>query len=197
MYSNCVRCGLLLLVLALTSHSLCAQGQAFVPSNDIQLTIWTDSPTFAVGEQIRVRYRIRNVSNGAVFVPRDQLSTKCPPIEFFSAWLEDSRGNHIIGGIAGDCSPTHLRVAEQMSKDAVLLKPGESRTDRYYLHTRAPGNTKDALKPGRYRLEAVLYGWDPRELGQADRSQLVKLGHPFLRGEVTASTVVTLKARAN
>jgi hypothetical protein len=49
------------------------------------------------------------------------------------------------------------------------------------------------LKPGPYRIEAVLYGWSDKDFNQEQQSELGKMAAPFIRGEVPASTRIILK----
>jgi hypothetical protein len=49
------------------------------------------------------------------------------------------------------------------------------------------------LKPGSYRLEAILYGWN-LSFSTAELSELHRMGAPFLIGETHATTHVELQA---
>ena len=78
-----------------------------------------------------------------------------------------------------------------MRKDALLLKPGQAVTGSFTFDSKV---FADSLKPGAYRLEAVLYGWNLL----FDNSQLSgrlagRWGAPFLIGESTASSRVELR----
>jgi len=52
-----------------------------------------------------------------------------------------------------------------------------------------------SLPVGAYRIEATLTGWSDDKFTDAERMELAKMGSPFLRGEVPASTRITLLAR--
>jgi len=43
------------------------------------------------------------------------------------------------------------------------------------------------LKPGPYRVEAALSGWDEEKFSDAERSELARMGCPFMKGEVSDS----------
>jgi hypothetical protein len=75
-----------------------------------------------------------------------------------------------------------------MSKEAVLLKPGEHLDGTLLLDTKLFGG----LKPGAYRVEAALTGWDEEKFTDAERSELARMGSPFMAGEVPDSIRVTL-----
>ena len=75
-----------------------------------------------------------------------------------------------------------------MSKEAVLLKPGEHLDGTFQLDTTLFGG----LKPGAYRIEAGLSGWEEEKFTDAERSELARMRIPFLRGEVPASVRTTL-----
>jgi hypothetical protein len=40
------------------------------------------------------------------------------------------------------------------------------------------------LKPGAYRVEAALTGWDEEKFTEAERSELARMGSLFMTGEV-------------
>jgi hypothetical protein len=75
-----------------------------------------------------------------------------------------------------------------MNKEAVLLKPGEHVDGTFLLDTRLFGG----LKPGVYRVEAALTGWTEEKFTDAERSELAKMGSPFMAGEVSDSIRITL-----
>ncbi len=90
-------------------------------------------------------------------------------------------------GHGGDCMPVKRTMQERMSKEAVLLKPGEStygplRLDPKMFH----------LIPGRYRVEAAVTGWAEQKFSAEDRAELEKMGHPFVTGETPASLTIIL-----
>jgi hypothetical protein len=164
------------------------QEEVFVPANDVRLAIRCERPAYKIGEQIRVIYSVTNISGGAVFVPRGTWSKTCPPYPTFDAWLENRDGKHFIGGYAGDCSPKNMNLAERMATEAVLLKPHQSMHGYYLLETKVFKN----LTPGDYRVEAAIVGWNDRDFDGAQRAELKKLGHPFLRGQSVASITIRL-----
>jgi len=61
----------------LIATSLLAQEEIFVPANDVSFAISTDRNDYGIGEQILVKYRIANVSNGPLYVPRGFEATAC------------------------------------------------------------------------------------------------------------------------
>jgi len=75
-----------------------------------------------------------------------------------------------------------------MRKEAVLLKPGEHLDGTLRLDTKLFGG----LKPGAYRIEAALSGWTEEKFSDAERSELARMGSPFLRGEVPDSVRIKL-----
>jgi hypothetical protein len=166
-----------------------AQDSVFVPSNDIAFTVHCEQPAYKIGESIKIDYTIRNISNAAMFVPRSQWGTTCGELHFW-AWFEDSSGKHFIPGYAGSCLGSHyVGVQEWRAKDAKLLQPGETLKGYFMLET----NTfQKELQPGPYRIEAVVYGWPTNRFRETEKGALVALGHPLLRGERPASTVVEL-----
>ena len=97
---------------------------------------------------------------------------------------------NFIPGYAGSCSESSnpKTVSKRMNKEAVLLKPGEHLDGILRLDTKL----FSGLKPGVYRIEAVLWSWRDEKFTDAERSELARMGHPFLRGEVPNSTSVTL-----
>jgi len=79
-----------------------------------------------------------------------------------------------------------------MSKEAVLLNPGENLDGTFRLDTKLFGG----LKPGAYRLEAALTGWVAEKFSDSERSELSRLAAPFMRGEIPGSTSITLASSA-
>lgn len=77
---------------------------------------------------------------------------------------------------------------ERMKKEAVLLKPRQRLQGHLTLETTLFGG----LTPGEYRVEVVLYGWNDKDFNQEQQSELQKMAAPFIRGEVPASTIITL-----
>ena len=164
-----------------------AQKETFVPANDVSFTVTTGRRTCRAGEQIYLKYQIVNISNAVLYVPREWES-KCPASPHLWAWFESSSGKHFIPGFAGSCSPSPQTITARMQKEAVLLKPGQRLEGTLTMDT-----TLFDLKPGPYRIEAVLGGWSDKDFNQEQQSELEKMAAPFMRGEVPASTRIILK----
>ena len=164
-----------------------AQRETFVPANDVSFTITTEQRSYHAGEQLIVNYQITNISNGNVYVPRE-WEAKCPAGPHVWAWFENSLGRHFIPGFAGDCSPSQQSITQRMKLEAVLLKPG----DQFRGHLTLETNLFGGLSPGEYRVEAALDGWNEKDFTQEQQSELQKMGAPFIRGEMPASTRITL-----
>jgi hypothetical protein len=169
----------------LLTTTLAAEKETFTPANDVSFRISTDKSNYRVGQNITVEYKVTNTSNRSLYVPRDWAVT-CPPFPYVWAWLEDSSGKHFVGGYAGSCSSTPV-FSERMSKEAVLLKRREHLYGTFLVDTKLFD-----LKPGAYRIEATLTGWRENKFTEAERSELARMGHPFLRGEVPDSIRITL-----
>src|SRR2546421_6938424 len=69
---------------------------------------------------------------------------------------------------------------------AVFLKPGEHLDGIPRLDTKLFGG----LKPGVYRIEAVLWSWRDEKFTDAGRSELARMGIRFCAGKVPNSTSV-------
>ena len=80
------------------------------------------------------------------------------------------------------------RSAVRLSKEATLLKPGEYFDGTLQLDTTLFGG----LKPGEYRIEANLSWWTQEQFTDAELSELARLAHPLLRGEIPASVRIRL-----
>ena len=171
---------------ALLVTSLVAQKETFVPASDVSFNISTERRNYKPDESITLRYRVKNISNAALFVPREWEAI-CPRSPHLWAWFEDSSGKHFVGGYGGDCSPRPQTIRERMTKEAVLLKPGEQLEGTFLLSPKISG-----LKPGAYRIEAALTGWDEGKFTDAERSELAGMGSPFMEGEVSDSIRITL-----
>lgn len=163
------------------------QKETFVPANDVSFTVAAEHRSYRTGEKLILNYEITNISHGAVYVPRE-WSAKCPPSPHILAWFENSSGRHFVPGYAGSCFLTQESIAERMKQETVLLKAGRHLRGHVVLDTSLFGG----LKPGTYRIEAVLYGWNDKDFNEEQHSQLQKLLAPLLRGEVPASTRITL-----
>jgi hypothetical protein len=166
---------------------LVAQRETFVPSSDVSFKISTERASYKAGESITLKYSVKNISNATLFVPREWEAT-CPASPHLWAWFEDLSGKHFVPGYAGSCSVGPKTVSERMNKEAVLLKPGEQVDGTFLLDTRLFGG----LKPGVYRVEAAMTGWTEEKFTDAERSELAKMGSPFMAGEVSDSIRITL-----
>ena len=166
---------------------LVAQRETFVPSSDVSFKISTVQPSWKAGESITLKYRAKNISNAPLFVPREWTAT-CPASPHLRAWFEDSSGKHFVPGYGGDCSPIAQTIRERMNKEAVLLKAGEHLDGTFLLDTKLFGG----LKSGVYRVEAALTGWDEEKFTAAERSELARMGSPFMAGEVSDSIRIML-----
>jgi len=178
----CIVIGVLLL-----TTSLVAQKETFAPANDVSFRISTDRNSYTAGEEIIVKYRVTNTSNIPLYAPREWEAT-CPAGPHVWAWFEDGSGQHFVPGYAGSCSSNPRTISERMRKEAVLLKPGEHLDGTLRLDTKLFGG----LKPGAYRIEAALSGWTEEKFSDAERSELARMGSPFLRGEVPDSVRIKL-----
>ena len=163
-----------------------AQRDLFVPRANISFRISSEQKSYRVDEVVRLNYQITNISKTVLYVPREWEAT-CPPVPHIWVWFLDGSGNHLSAGYGGDCMPMKQTIQERMSKEAVLLKPGEStygplRLDPKMFH----------LSAGRYRVEASLMGWTPETFRAEDRIELEKMGHPFVTGEAPAALTVVL-----
>jgi hypothetical protein len=79
-------------------------------------------------------------------------------------------------------------LVERMNKETVLLKAGQYPRGHVVLEA----TLFSGLKPGLYRIETVLYCWKDKEFNEKQQSELQKYSAPFLRGQVPASTRITL-----
>lgn len=186
-------------VIALTSFfagSAQVNGQQpFVHGSDIRFSIGTDRRTYNIGDRIIIHYTIKNVSNGALYVPAAQWEVKCGNPPHLWSRLEDPSGKHYEPGYGGSClgpSPVdRMSLSERMRKDALLLKPGQVVTGSFTLDSSV---YEDSLKPGSYRLEAILYGWN-QSYDNSQLSELAGMGAPFLTGESNALLLIELRDR--
>lgn len=175
---------------AVLAAALVAQNETFVPSSDVSFKISTEQTSYKAGQSITLICSVKNISNAALFVPREWEAT-CPGGPHLWAWFEDSSGKHFVGGYGGDCIPGPQTIRERMSKEAVLLKPSEHLEETFLLDPRVFG-----LKPGGYRVEAALTGWNEEKFTDAERSELTQMGGRFMTGEVQGSIRVTLTLNA-
>lgn len=170
--------------------------QPFVHASDISFSIGTDHGKYRVGDQIIIHYTIKNVSNGVLYVPAAQWEIKCGNNPHLWSRLEDRSGKHYEPGFGGSClgpNPVdRMSLSERMRKDALLLKPKQAVIGSFTLESSV---FDGALKPGAYRLEAVLYGWN-QPYDNSQLSELARMGAPFLIGESNASLLIELKDSA-
>lgn len=175
--------GAVCLLLAASSF---ARTDLFVSSADISFRISSEQKSFAADAEVRLNYRITNISNAPLYVPREWEAT-CPTVPHIWVWFEDRSGNHLMPSYASDCTPQKQTIRERMSKEAVLLKPGE--------HVDGPLRLDPKLFqliPGRYRVEASMTGWAEQKFTAAERAELEKMGHPFVTGEAPDSLTIIL-----
>ena len=167
--------------------------QPFVDGNDIRFSIRTDRRAYNLGDQIVIHYTIKNISNGTLYVPASQWEIKCVSPPHLWSRLEDSSGKHYEPGCGGSWMGPNpvdqMSISERMRKDALLLKPGQAVTGSFSFDFKV---FADSLKPGAYRLEVVLYGWN-LSFDNSQLSELAGMGAPFLIGESTASSRVELR----
>jgi hypothetical protein len=161
-----------------------SQRGTLVPANDVLFTITPEHPSYEAGDRILLQYEITNLRNASVYVPQER-DDECPPILHIRAWFVDSSGRRFIPGYAGSCSPSGAPATERARTQPVLLKPGQRLKDHVTLDPSVFG-----LKPGKYRIEAVLSGWN--NLSQKQQSESQKSSAPFIRGKVSASAHITL-----
>src|SRR5436190_18902190 len=90
--------GAVTLVLFLTQPAAHAQWvtndawTTFVPATAVSFAISTDQNSYSVREPIALNYRIMNISNHALYVPRASLEG-CPTVTLYVwAWFENSIG---------------------------------------------------------------------------------------------------------
>ncbi|MDE3163849.1 MAG: hypothetical protein KGL64_11365 [Acidobacteriota bacterium] len=166
--------------------------QPFVHGSDIKFSIETAGKTYNIGDKIVIRYTIRNVSNGALYVPAGQWEIKCGSPPHLWSRLEDRSGRHYEPGYAGSCFGPNpidrMSLSERMRKDALLLRPGQAVTGSFTFDSSV---FEGSLGTGAYRLEAILYGWN-QSYDNSQRAELAGMGAPFLIGESNASLTIEL-----
>ena len=96
-------------------------------------------------------------------------------LDFIRRIVEDHIGNPLAS--------VEVRVYRigQPTLAAELDTDGEGRF-------RAPG-----LPDGEYRIEANLSGWTQEQFTDAELSELARLAHPLMRGEIPASVRIRLR----
>ena len=168
---------------------LSAQKKTFAPANDVSFKISTASKIYRTGQSITLEYRVTNISHAPLFVPREWEAT-CPANPHVWAWFEDSSGKQFGPGYGGSCFPRLQTISERMSKEAVLLKPGEHLGGTFVLETKLFGE----LKPGVYKAVASLSGWNQDKFTEPERAELAGMAKPFMTGRVLDSVRLTLMA---
>jgi hypothetical protein len=176
----------LLAACLLLAVSALAASQLFIPTSNVTFQISSEKKSYEVDDVVLLNYRITNISNAPLYVPREWEAT-CPTVPHIWAWFEDHSGNHLVPNYASDCSPTKDTIQQRMNKEAVLLKPSESIDGQLKLDPKL-----FHLVAGRYRVEAALTGWHQERFTAVERADLEKLGHPFVTGEAPASLTVIL-----
>lgn len=165
----------LTLLLSLASIAIApAANEIFAPAENVSFTISTERRANFYQEQVIVKYQITNVGRASLYVPRSQ-GASCLDGMHFNAWF--------VGQPAGP-GPT---LSERMKQSAILLRPGEHVDGTLIADPRWSN-----LPPGKYRIEAALWGWKEAEFSQAERNELAAMGNPFLKGEKHASIPITL-----
>ena len=74
----------------------------------------------------------------------------------------------------------------------MLLKPSAYIDGTFRLDTKVFD-----LKPGAYRIEAAMSGWNEEKFSEAERSDLSQMPSPFMAGEVSSATKVKLAPLRN
>jgi len=159
------------------------QKDTFAPATDVSFKISTNHSSYRAGEEIILKYKVINISNAALYVPREWEVT-CPGAPHLWAWFEDSSGRHFVPGYGGSCSSNPRTIGDCMSKEAVLLRPREHLDGTFRLDSKLFG-----FKPGEYRIEAALSGWAEEKFTDAERSELARMAYPFLRGDLSTRCV--------
>jgi hypothetical protein len=173
--------------------AILAAQQPFAHGSDVAFAIRADRTKYLMGEPIVIRYTVKNVSNAALFVPKSQWDIRCGDPPHLWARLEDNSGKHYEPGYAGSCpGPSRedqVSVSARMHQDAVLVKRGQAVHGSFTFEPKVFSD----LKPGSYRLEAVLYGWN-LWFTTSELSELHRMNAPFLIGETHATIHVELQA---
>jgi len=188
--------GLFLPILSVLFAASALAQDPFAHANDVVFSIKIGRFKHEIGEKIVIFYTVKNVSNRPFYVPRSQWDTACSGVPHLWALLEDSSGTQHEPGFIGrglgakDCGM--LTMAEWLKKDAVRLKPQQSVSGTFAFQF-PPGSFTQQLKPGTYRLEALLYGWNVR-FTAAQRKELDSIPGSLLIGEANATAQVELTA---
>jgi len=170
----------------LFAASATARNDVFVSAANISFKISSEEKSYNTEEDVRLNYRITNIGSTPLYVPREWEAT-CPPVPHIWVWFLDGSGNHLSAGYASSCNPAKKTIQERISKEAVLLKPGDSTDGPLRLSPKM-----FHLGPGRYRVEASVTGWAPEKFTAEEQSELEKMGHPFITGEAPDSLTIVL-----
>jgi len=129
-------------------------------------TISTERRSYRAGEQITLKYRVTNILNAFLYVPRE-WEVQCLGGPHVWAWFENSSGQHFVPGYGGSCSPSSnsQTVSASMRKEAAVLNPGEHLDGRLQMDTTLFGG----WQPGACRIQAVLSGWVKEKFTGAER----------------------------
>jgi hypothetical protein len=173
-------------VCVLLASSVVARNEVFVSATNISFKISSEEKSYSTDEDVRLNYRITNIGKTPLYVPREWEAT-CPPVPHIWVWFLDNSGNHLSAGYASSCNPAKKTIQERMSKEAVLLKSGESTDGHLRLSPKL-----FHLGPGRYRVEASVTGWALEKFTAEEQSELEKIGHPFVTGEAPDSLTIVL-----
>jgi hypothetical protein len=170
----------------LPAASTVAKSDVFVSSASVSFRIFTQKQSYQADDEVQLEYRITNISNAPLFVPQKWAAT-CPTVPHIWAWFEDSSGNHLVPDSIRDCVQKKQSIQERMTKEAVLLKPGEHISGTLRLDPKS-----FHLVPGRYRVEAAMTGWAEETFSADERAELEKMGHPFVTGEAPDSLTIII-----
>jgi hypothetical protein len=164
------------------------QNGLFAPVSDVSFKILTDKKNFRVGDQITVKYSITNTSGRALYVPLEAMAGCPAPYAFVWASLGNRSGESFSNGYGASCLG-ETPLSGRISKEALLLKPGERRFGTAELEL---DKKFFSMKPGLLILKVTLSGWTEKRFTSAELAELARLGHPFLKGEVSESMHVTV-----
>ena len=78
------------MVLVVAADPFSPENSIFVPANDVSLTLSTPQKVYKAGETVALSYRIANIGNAPLYVPRE-WEAKCPPRPHFGVWFENER----------------------------------------------------------------------------------------------------------
>ena len=70
------------------ASSVAAQMTLFVSTTNVTFQISSEEKSYEIDEVVLLNYRITNISNASLYVPREWEAT-CPTIPHIWAWFED------------------------------------------------------------------------------------------------------------